>query len=45
MEEGGGCFALLFIPRHTIVAGYYGFTLVVRESVRPSYVRPFFISG
>ena len=29
-----------FIPRHTIVAGYYGFTLVVRESVRPSYVRP-----
>ena len=24
------------IPRHTIVAGYYGFTLVVRESVRPS---------
>ena len=23
-----------FIPRHTIVAGYYGFTLVVRESVR-----------
>ena len=31
---------ILFIPRHTIVAGYYGFTLVVRESVRPSYVRP-----
>ena len=34
----------LFISRHTIVAGYYGFTLVVRESVRlsvrPSYVRP-----
>ena len=33
----------LFIPRHTIVAGYYGFTLVVpvsiRLSVRPS-VRP-----
>ena len=24
-----------FIPRHTIVAGYYGFTL----DVRPSYVR------
>ena len=31
---------LVFIPRHTIVAGYYGFTLVVRESVRPSVVRP-----
>ena len=30
---------LFFIPRHTIVAGYYGFTLVVRESVRLS-VRP-----
>ena len=29
----------LFIPRHTIVAGYYGFTLVVRESVHLS-VRP-----
>ena len=37
-----------FIPRHTIVAGYYGFTSVVwesvrlsvRPSVRPSYVRP-----
>ena len=29
-----------FIPHHTIVAGYYGFTLVVHESVRPSYVRP-----
>ena len=25
-----------FIPRHTIVAGYYGFTL----DVRPSYFRP-----
>ena len=34
----------IFTPRHTIVAGYYGFMLVVRESirlsVRPSYVRP-----
>ena len=33
----------IFIPRHTIVAGYYGFTLVVRESVclsvRPSVFR------
>ena len=29
----------IFIPRHTIVAWYYGFTLVVRESVRVS-VRP-----
>ena len=27
---------VFFIPRHTIVAGYYGFTLVVRESVHPS---------
>ena len=32
-------FSLFFIPRHTIVAGYYGFTLVVRVSVRPSVVR------
>ena len=34
---------LFFIPRHTIVAGYYGFMLVVRSSVRlsvPTYVRP-----
>ena len=31
--------SFLFIPRHTIVAGYYGFTLDVRVSVRPS-VRP-----
>ena len=31
--------SVLFIPRHTIVVGYYGFTLVVRESVPPS-VRP-----
>ena len=33
------CF-VLFILRHTIVAGYYGFTLVVRVSVHPLYVRP-----
>ena len=26
----------IFIPRHTIVAGYYAFTLDVRVSVRPS---------
>ena len=33
----------VFIPRHTLVAGYYVFTLAVRVSVRPSvrtYVRP-----
>ena len=30
----------IFIPRHTIVAGYYGFTLVVHESVRLSVVCP-----
>ena len=29
----------IFIPRHTIVAGYYGITLDVRTSVRLSYVR------
>ena len=29
-----------FIPRHTIVAGYYGFTLDLRVSVRPAVVRP-----
>ena len=27
---------VIFIPRHTIVAGYYGFTLDIRVSVRPS---------
>ena len=32
--------SLIFIPRHTIVAGYYSFTLDVRVSVRPSVVRP-----
>ena len=26
----------LIIPRYTIVAGHYGFTLVVRVSIRPS---------
>ena len=31
---------LIFIPHHTIVAGYYGFTLDVHVSVRPSVVRP-----
>ena len=31
---------LPFIPRHTIVAGYYGFTLDVRVFVRPAVVRP-----
>ena len=30
-----------FISCHTIVVGYYGFTLVVLESVRLSYVCPF----
>ena len=29
---------IIFIPRHTIVAGYYGFTLVLRESVHPSVI-------
>ena len=28
------------IPHYTIVAGHNGFTLVVRESVRPMSVRP-----
>ena len=32
--------SLIFIPHHTIVAGYYGFTLDVCVSVRPSVVRP-----
>ena len=32
--------SIVFIPRHTIVAGYYGFTLDVRVSVRPSVVHP-----
>ena len=34
------CCLKIFIPHHTIVAGYYGFTLDVRVSVRPSAVRP-----
>ena len=29
------------IPHHTIVAGYYGFTLNVCVPVHPSYVHPF----
>ena len=39
----------LFIPRHMIVVGYYGFMLDVRVSVRLSISRtsvlPFFVSG
>ena len=39
----GGCLDI-FIPRHTLVAGYYVLTLAVRVSVRLSvrspYVRP-----
>ena len=31
---------IFFVPRHTIVADYYGFTLTVRVSVRPHVVRP-----
>ena len=31
---------LIFIPRHTIVAWYYGFALVVRVPIRPSSVPP-----
>ena len=38
--HGNRVLLLLFIPRHTIVAGCYGFTLVVRESVHPSIVCP-----
>ena len=30
---------IIFIPRHTLVAGYYVFMLAVRVSVRPSVVR------
>ena len=30
-------FCVFFIPRHTIVAGYYGFTFDVRVSNRPSF--------
>ena len=33
-----------FMPRHTIVAGYCGFT-DVRVSIHPPSVRLFFISG
>ena len=32
--------ACIFIPRHLIVVGYYGFMLVIRESVRQSVRRP-----
>ena len=31
-----GLFSYLFIPHHTIVAGYYGFTLDVRVSAHPT---------
>ena len=32
-------YGIFFIPHHTIVAGYYGFTLDIRVSVHQSYVR------
>ena len=32
--------SIIIIPHHTIVAGYYGFTLDVRVSVRRTYVHP-----
>ena len=33
---------IFFIPRHTIVAGYYGFTLDIHVSaVRPSVSQPY----
>ena len=36
-DMGLHCLSLtLFIPRHTIVAGYYGFMLDVRMSIHPS---------
>ena len=44
LESPIGTILDIFIPRHTIVAGYYGFTLVVRESVSLS-VCPFCVSG
>ena len=44
----GNILILFFIPGHTIVAGYYGFTLDVRVSVclpvSPTYVRSYFVS-
>ena len=36
-----GINANIFIPRHTIVAGYYGFTLDLCVSVRPSVSRTY----
>ena len=36
---------LIFISHHTIVDWDYGFTLDICVSVRPSSVRPFFVSG
>ena len=35
-----GLSSLVFISRHTIMAGYYGFTLDVRVCVHRSVVRP-----
>ena len=32
---------MIFLPRHTLVAGYYVFTLAVHVAVRPSVVRTF----
>ena len=44
---GSTCFNIFFfsffIPRYTIVAGYYGFTLDVRVSARRSVVRWFYV--
>ena len=34
-KKDNSCF-VLFVPRQTIVAGYYGFTLDVRLSIGPS---------
>ena len=35
-EKQHSLFLFLYIPRHTIVAGYYVFTLDIHVSVRPS---------
>ena len=40
-----GIILFVFIPSHTIVAGYYGFMLDVSVSVHQSYVHPYFTSG
>ena len=48
MKAMGYFCTCLFIPRHMIVAGYYGFMLDIRVSVHPSVVPssvcPFFVS-